>query len=70
MAGTFFLYIMAENMLRDKGFQIQYIIINAAFNILKNLLFSVSMLMKSTQVDTQLIKHNDQDDLLSFKLKK
>ena len=69
MAGTFFLYIMAENMLQNRAFQIQYLVINAAFNILKNVLFSVSMLMKSAHVSTQLVKNNGRDDLLSLKLK-
>ncbi len=70
MSGTFFLYIMAESMLNDKAFQIQYIVINAIFNILKNVLFSVAMLMKSSQVTPQMIQRNNHDDLLSFKLKK
>ncbi len=70
MSGTFFLYIMAESMLNDKAFQIQYIVINAIFNILKNILFSVAMLMKSSQVTPQMIQRNNHDDLLSFKLKK
>ena len=69
MSGTFFLYIMAENMINDRTFLIQYTIINSAFNILKNILLSVAMLMKSDSVKTQLIKNNDRDDLLSFKLK-
>ena len=63
MSGTFFLYIMAENMLNDKSFQKQYVVINAAFNILKNILLSVSMLMKPGLVRTQAIRHNDRDDL-------
>jgi hypothetical protein len=38
---------MAETMIQNKAFRIQYIIINSAFNILKNLLLSIAMVMKS-----------------------
>lgn len=46
ISGTFFLYIYAENTLQDKGFQDQYVIINSVFNLLRNILFSIAMLMK------------------------
>ncbi len=69
-SGTFFLYIMAENMMKTREFQIQYVIINSVFNILKNVLLSIAMLMKES------IPHNDKgkknkarDELLSFKFK-
>lgn len=45
-AGTFFLYIMTENMVADVAFQKFYLIINIAFNILKNLLLCIAMTMK------------------------
>ena len=45
-AGTFFLYIMTENMVYDVAFQKLYFIINISFNILKNILLSVAMTMK------------------------
>jgi hypothetical protein len=38
---------MAGNLLNDKIFLKQYIIINSSFNILKNILLSVAMTMKS-----------------------
>ena len=69
LSGTFFLYIMAETMIQSKAFRIQYIIINTLFNIIKNILLSVAMLMKTTPVNNQLQKNKDRDDLLSFKLK-
>jgi hypothetical protein len=70
VSGLFFLYIMTETMINDRGFQIQYTIINSAFNILKNILLSVAMLMKSTPVKNQPQKNYDWDnDLLSYKLK-
>ena len=47
LSGTFFLYIMAETMIKDKAFRIQYIYINSIFNILKNVLLSIALLMKS-----------------------
>ena len=61
---------MTENMINNKAFFIQYIIINSAFNIIKNILLSVAMLMKATPVKNELTKNKDWDDLLSYKLKK
>ena len=46
-SGTFFLYIMTENMWDDKGFRKLYFVINISFNILKNILLSVAMCMKT-----------------------
>jgi len=68
-SGTFFLYIMAEKMLENKVFQVQYIIINSSFNILKNVLLSVAMLMKSSPEANLKQKNKDWDDLLSYKQK-
>jgi hypothetical protein len=48
-AGTFFLYIMTENMRYSQQFQKLYLIINISFNILKNILLSVAMCMKITR---------------------
>lgn len=50
ISGTFFLNIYAESMLSDKTFLKQYIIINSSFNILKNILLSVAMLMKPEEI--------------------
>lgn len=69
LSGLFFLYIMAENMIQDKAFRIQYIIINSAFNILKNILLSIAMLMKASPVNTLAQKTSNMDDLFSHKLK-
>jgi hypothetical protein len=68
LAGTFFLYIMAENMIQNENFQIQYTIINSAFNILKNILLSIAMLMKPTPIEKSKQKNEDWDDFLSHKL--
>jgi hypothetical protein len=46
LSGNFFLYIYAENTLQNEDFQLQYQIINSAFNLLRNILFSVAMFMK------------------------
>jgi hypothetical protein len=69
LSGTFFLYIMTPDMIDDPKFHKQYTIINAAFYVLKNILLSVAMLMKTTPPKNQLQKNNDWDDLLSYNLK-
>ena len=51
ISGTFFLYIMYENTAHDRAFLTLYIIINSSFNILKNILLSIAMLMKSRVPD-------------------
>lgn len=64
--GTFFLYILAENMTANVSFQKQYFIINIAFNILKNILLCIAMTMKlNDTVNRQksVIPHLD-DELL------
>ncbi len=57
LSGTFFLYIMTETMLNNDSFQKQYIYINSAFNILKNVLLSIAMLMKPEE-RTSVVKRN------------
>lgn len=75
ISGTFFLYIMTENIMHDKNiihhkeFRFLYTIINSAFNILKNILLSMAMIMKPSPVTTYAPKKNDMDDLFSYKLK-
>lgn len=44
--GTFFLYILTQNLGGQPAFQRQYFIINISFNILKNILLCVAMTMK------------------------
>ncbi|MDB5200276.1 MAG: hypothetical protein JWO92_2239 [Chitinophagaceae bacterium] len=53
LSGTFFLYIYTDSMIKDKGFIRQYIIINSSFIILKGILFSIAMLMKSNKPNNQ-----------------
>lgn len=68
-AGTFFLYIMTENMVNNVSFQIQYLIINSCFSILKNILLSVAMFMKINNVNsnnlTSSIPDLDEDIFLN-----
>jgi hypothetical protein len=59
IAGTFFLYITAANMMHDKQFIIQYTIINSSFNILKNVLLGIAMLMKPNNSTNQNIFPED-----------
>ncbi len=56
LSGTFFLYIMTETMIYNKTFRIQYLVINSVFNILKNVLLSIAMVMKSGQPKPELKK--------------
>lgn len=50
ISGTFFLYIMTDAMAKDPRFQKYYFIINLSFNILKNTLLCIAMVMKTTPV--------------------
>jgi len=45
-SGTFFLYLMTDRMMHNLSFQKLYLIINIAFNIIKNILLCVAMTMK------------------------
>lgn len=56
---------MTETMSNDKSFQNQYDIINPAFNVLKNILLSVAMLMRAGDVPEEIPKNIDRDDLFS-----
>ncbi len=62
LSGTFFLYIMTETMIYNKAFRIQYLVINSFFNILKNVLLSIAMVMKSSQVAPELKKNYERND--------
>lgn len=69
LSGTFFLYIMTENMIKDRAFRIQYLIINSSFNILKNVLLSIAMLMKEAPPNEQAKRIKNWDDKFSYNLK-
>ncbi len=56
LSGTFFLYIMTETMIYNDAFRIQYVFINSGFNILKNILLSIAMVMKSDNNKSDKIK--------------
>ena len=53
-SGTFFLYLYSENFLKVKVFRDQYVIINSVFYLLKNILFSIAMLMKPQPPESQV----------------
>ncbi len=63
LSGTFFLYIMTEAMVKTREFQFQYAIINTFFNLLKNVLLSIAMIMKSGEVTQVSTKNYDWLDL-------
>lgn len=62
LSGLFFLYILTETMINDKAFQIQYLYINSIFNILKNVLLSIAMLMKAGQIEPQQKRNLEWND--------
>jgi hypothetical protein len=59
LSGTFFLYIYSDSMLSNPVFRKQYYIINFSFNILKNVLLGVAMLMKPNKNINQTIFPED-----------
>ena len=59
LAGTFFLNIYADSMITYKAFINQYILINSSFNILKNLLLCVAMMMNPDNKNDQNIFPED-----------
>ena len=60
LSGTFFLYLYSDsNMLENKVFQRQYIMINSSFYILKNVLLGIAMLMKPDKNNGQAIFPED-----------
>lgn len=72
-AGTFFLYIMTENMVYDVAFQKLYFIINISFNILKNILLCIAMTMRtddSSDKNKLNIALPELDDEIFFQPKK
>ena len=69
LSGTFFLYIMADKMFYNETYRVQYNIINSAFNIIKNILLSVAMLMKPVSANNHDKRYRDLDDSFSYQLK-
>ena len=47
--GTFFLFIFTESYIKDPGFWENYVTINNLFLLLKNLFFSIGLLIKNKQ---------------------
>lgn len=62
LSGTFFLNIYADSMHQDKSFLKQYYLINFSFTLLKNILFSIAMLMKPDVSDEQPVFPDDKLD--------
>ena len=62
LSGLFFLYILTETMINDKAFRIQYVYINSIFNILKNVLLSIAMLMKPGNAKPEIKKNYEWKD--------
>ncbi len=67
-SGTFFLYLMTDKMRVSVSFQKMYFVINISFNILKNLLLCVAMMMKlnATAKGQKKIIPDLDDDLLIY----
>ncbi len=60
IAGTFFLYLLAQNQIHEKSFQNNYEIINSSFIIIKNILLCVAMTMAPPPLNVS----NDPDEFL------
>ena len=69
LSGSFFLYKKTNPMFYNKAFQYQYVIINSVFYILRNILLSIAMFMKSNPGPKLIPNHDDWDDLPGYKLK-
>lgn len=67
VSGTFFLYIMTEMMVNNFSFKVQYTYINSAFNVLKNVLLSIAMFMKSNELKPQSKRNYEWDDYIPLK---
>lgn len=62
LSGLFFLYILTETMINDKAFRNLYMYINSIFNILKNVLLSIAMLMKPGNATSEIKKNYEWKD--------
>lgn len=51
LSGTFFLFILTENMIQDRTFLRQYSIINSIFVIIKYVILAIAMTMKSNSTN-------------------
>jgi hypothetical protein len=60
---------MADKMFYNRTYQVQYNIINSAFNIIKNVLLSVAMLMKPALANNRNIRYQGVDDSFSYQSK-
>jgi len=68
-SGTFFINLYAQGKLEsDESFQLQYSVINTAFDILKNLLFGVAMMVKGGDQSNKIsrIDFNNLDEHLNL----
>lgn len=68
-SGTFFIVLYAQGKLEsDESFKLQYSVINTAFDILKNLLFGVAMMVKGGDQSNKIsrIDFNNLDEHLNL----
>jgi len=68
-SGTFLLYLIANSLKEDENFLKLYFIINISFNILKNILLSIAMTMKTTDSKQLTPSFPDLDDDVFFRHK-
>jgi len=65
-SGTLFLYLLTDSLKKDIHFQKLYFIINISFNILKNILLSVAMCMKTNSIQNVTTSLPELDDGIIF----
>lgn len=63
-SGTFFLNIMTQAMRKNPDYQLIYFVINNGFNILKNVLLAVAMVMKVNKISLKAAMPPDTNDEL------
>ena len=68
-SGTFLLYLLTNSLKEDIYFQKLYFIINISFNILKNILLSIAIAMKTTNSKQLTPSFPDLDDDVFFRHK-
>ena len=71
-SGNFFLLIYAKTMINDLNFRLQYVFVYSTFNITKNIILCIAILIKENSISNLISKKNSIDSFIddSFFIKK